>query len=611
MRRLTPASPLVPAAIGGVSLVAFLPVLRNGFVWDDLPNLVANPHYRGLGWVQLRWMATAMHLGHYIPVTWLSLAVDHALWGMNPLGYHLTNLVLHAINAGLFYLVASRLLRRSTALAGWPLTVAAAGAALFFAIHPLRVESVAWVTERRDLLSGGLLFAAVLLYLRACETGGTWRRGLLAASIAAFGLALAAKSIVMTFPAVLLLLNVYPLRRLTPGGSWAGARRVAWELLPFLLLSALAAGAAVAAQMPHALGTYPWTTRVATALYALWFYLVKTLVPLNLSPLYEVPIPLDPLEPRFVVAAAGVLTVSAVAVTLRRRWPAGLALWAYYIVALSPTLGIAVRAGFQLAADRYSYLACLGWALLAGAGAGGLARARARREGAAALTRAAAVAGVAGLIGLGALTWRQAEVWRNDESLWTRATRVDPDCALCQTNLGLVRLAQGAPDAALAHLQRATELRPDRVLVRGDLGLALEALGRVPEAVAQYEAVLAARPEAVHVRRQLALALHRIGRHAEGADQLRIAGQLAPNDAAVQVALGFAFSEIGRPAEAVARFARAVELGGDTAGARRGMVEAYLALGRTALAREVLEALRLEDPQLADRLQSAWRDRSP
>jgi tetratricopeptide (TPR) repeat protein len=611
MRRPDPASPIVPIAIGCGAFLAFLPALRNGFVWDDLPNLIANPHFRGLGWSHLRWMATAYHMGHYIPTTWLSLALDHAAWGMNPFGYHLTNLVLHAVNAGLFYLVARRLLHRSAALTGRPLAIAAAGAALFFAIHPLRAESVAWVTERRDLVSGGLLFVTLLLYLGAVDAAGARRRCLLGLSVATFGLALAAKSIVMTFPAVLLLLNVYPLRRVSLGHPWSGLRRVLWEVAPFLVLSALLATAAVGAQMPQALGTYPWVTRIVVAVYALGFYVRKTLIPVNLSPLYEVPIPLDPLEARFVISAVAVLAVSVTVLLLRRRWPAALALWAYYVIALSPTLGIAVRAGFQLAADRYSYLGCLGWALGVGALAGWVALARERRAISPALAGLAAVGAVAGLLGLGALTWRQTEVWRSNESLWVQAVRVNPACALCQANLGLVRLTQGAPAMALTHLERAVELRPDRVLVRADLGLALAGLGRLPEAVAHYEAVLAARPDAVHVRRQLALALHRMGRHEASMAEIRTAAEVAPNDAGAQVSLGLALLQMGRPAEAVARFARAVELGAETVGARRGLVEAYLALGQPAMARQELEALRREDPRLADRIQSALPARTP
>src|SRR5262249_52098654 len=159
--------------------------------------------------------------------------------------------------------------------------------------------------------------------------------------------------------------------------------------------------------------------RIAVAFYALWFYLVKTLVPLDLSPLYEVPIPLNPLEPRFVISVVGVVVVSATVLALRRRWPAGLALWMYYVLALSPTLGIVVRAGFQLAADRYSYVGCLGWALLGGAGAGVAARAAERGVISRGLARLTAAAVFAWLIGLGILTWQQVQIWRDQDSLWS------------------------------------------------------------------------------------------------------------------------------------------------------------------------------------------------
>ncbi|PYM61474.1 MAG: hypothetical protein DMD79_12745, partial [Candidatus Rokuibacteriota bacterium] len=166
----------MPLGLGIVTLLVFLPALRNGFVWDDGSNLVANRHYRGLGWEQLRWAATAMHLGHYMPLTWLSLALDYVLWGMNPIGYHLSNVVLHSVGVALFYFVAARLLAKATTLTGTALALATATAALFFAIHPLRVESVAWVTERRDVLCGIFLFVTTLLYLRACEAAGAMRR---------------------------------------------------------------------------------------------------------------------------------------------------------------------------------------------------------------------------------------------------------------------------------------------------------------------------------------------------------------------------------------------------------------------------------------------------
>ena len=167
---------LVPALIALVIFAAFLPALHNQFVnWDDDKNFLENPHYRGLGWTQLSWMWTT-HMGHYIPLTWMTLGLDYLLWGMNPVGYHLTNLLLHAANAVVFFFVVRRLLTRalsSPSEHGYALAVSAGFAALLFAIHPLRVESVAWVTERRDVLSGLLYLSAILIYLRASERGET------------------------------------------------------------------------------------------------------------------------------------------------------------------------------------------------------------------------------------------------------------------------------------------------------------------------------------------------------------------------------------------------------------------------------------------------------
>src|SRR3989440_3497630 len=171
---------LAPLLVVLFTLAAFLPTLQNQFVsWDDKDNFLDNPHYRGLGWTHLRWMWTT-HLGHYIPLTWMTLGLDYLLWGMNPVGYHLTSLLLHAANAVVFFFVVRRLLTRalpSPAERGHALAVSAGVAALVFAIHPLRVESVAWVTERRDVLSGLFYLVAILLYLRACERRGRERGG--------------------------------------------------------------------------------------------------------------------------------------------------------------------------------------------------------------------------------------------------------------------------------------------------------------------------------------------------------------------------------------------------------------------------------------------------
>ena len=162
----------MPLAIAALTVAVFSPALQYGFIlWDDDRNFLNNPFYRGLGWEQIRWAFTSAVMGHWIPVTWLSFGLDHAVWGMDPFGYHLTNILLHAANTALFYLLALRLLRLGlTEASERAITLGAAVAALFFAVHPLRVESVAWITERRDVLSSQFYLLPVLAYLRACAT---------------------------------------------------------------------------------------------------------------------------------------------------------------------------------------------------------------------------------------------------------------------------------------------------------------------------------------------------------------------------------------------------------------------------------------------------------
>ena len=275
-------------------------------------------------------MFTSTLMGHYIPITWLTFGLDYTLWGMNPLGYHLTNTLIHSANAALFYLIAVRLLAKAMSLTGPALHAGGAMATLFFALHPLRAESVAWATERRDVLSGLFFLLTILVYLKAHETQGAPRRRLLGVSVACYALALLSKSIVMTLPFVLVLLDIYPLGRLQMRWTlWrqAAGRAVLIEKLPYLALGLLGAVTSFWAVASNDFLTpverYGWFSRIEIAAHSGWFYLEKTLVPLALSPLYELPAVVNPLELRFLVSSAIVVAISAAVLALRRRWPAG------------------------------------------------------------------------------------------------------------------------------------------------------------------------------------------------------------------------------------------------------------------------------------------------
>jgi len=481
----------VSLGLAAVTVLAFAPSLRNDFLnWDDYA-ITSNPGYQGLGWRQLRWMVTALVAGHWMPLTWLTLALDYVVWGLDPFGFHLTSLLLHAANAVLFSLVARRLFRSAT---GWPeprLALAAGVAALVFALHPLRVESVAWASERRDVLSGFFFLLALLAYLGAASAAGRRRRWLRVASIAAYGGALGSKSVVMTLPLVLVLLDVYPLRRLPGlGAGWLGpaARRVWLEKAPYALLSLAGAGVSYYAHgrvMPPT--DYPWTLRLGVALHSLWFYLVRTAVPAGLSPVYELPDRLERLAPALIGAAIGVAGVTLTVLVLRRRWPAGLALWAYYGITLLPVSGLVFNG--VLAADRYSYLPGLAGALLGGAGGGRIAEAAARGVIRPALARAAAGVAVLMLLTLAVLSWQQTQVWRDSGSLWGHAVSATPDCFICQANRGVWLVEHGAPGAGVTHLQRARALRPQHSLPRVALVRVYLTLGAAAEARREYDAL--------------------------------------------------------------------------------------------------------------------------
>ena len=274
---------LVPVLTALVTFAAFLPTLNNQFVdWDDHHNLLDNPHYRGLGWTQIRWMWTTFHMGHWLPLTWMSFGLDYLVWGLEPLGYHLTSLVLHATSAAVFYLVARRILGlalpdpNDRGQAG--LDLSAGFAALLFALHPLRAESVAWATERRDVLLGLFYLLTILAYLRACERGERGR-GWYWGAVGLFACALLSKSMAVSLPAVLLILDVYPLRRLGGRMGWWSepARRVYLEKIPFVLLGGGASAIAIIALFQihntESLADLTVLGRLAISAYGLCFYL--------------------------------------------------------------------------------------------------------------------------------------------------------------------------------------------------------------------------------------------------------------------------------------------------------------------------------------------------
>jgi tetratricopeptide (TPR) repeat protein len=601
----------LPALIVVLTFLAFLPALRNGFVnWDDELNFLKNPYYRGLGWTQIRWMfGASASYGHYIPLTWLTLGLDYVLWGINPLGYHLENLLLHCANAAIFFFVSRRLLalaapaRANVDEAG--LDCAAAFSALFFSLHPLRVESVAWATERRDVLSGLFYMLMVLFYLKAyVEEREPQGRRWLRLSAAVFALALLAKISGITFPLVLLGLDIYPLRRL-PGDArrWLApdVRHIWFEKIPFFLLSAAAGIAGMIAEANcgsiASLEAVGFVGRIALAAFSAAFNLWKTLVPTHLLPFYERPFPFDPALWPFALSGLIVVALSAALYGSRRRFPAGLAAWAVYLIILLPVSGL-VTNGEQLAADRYSYLPCLGWAVLAGGGFWALQRrARAWRQ---------AAAGV--LLVLAVLTWRQTLIWHDSDKMWRHVLAISPDTAVAHNCLGMDLWARGRVAEAMDQYEEALRIRPIyNPMANSNLGIALQSLGKNAEAMEQFNEALAFAPGNAETHNNLGVVLQRQGQVAEAIAQYREALRLDPNFAVARGNLaaahnnwGVALAGQGRSDEAIAQYREALRINPDMAETRQDLGLALVRQGKLEEAvSQFREALRIR-PEYGD-----------
>lgn len=491
---------LVPAAIAGLTFFAYAGALENGLLgWDDDVHVTDNPHVKSLRPRAFVWMLTTFAADNWHPLAWLSHSVDYALFGMDPRGHHLTSVLIHCASTVWMFLLGIAILQvcadptRGPPLLGRaePHLVAAAGvAALLLGVHPQHVESVAWVAERKDVLCLFFVLPTLLAYLYyATAPSPVARRRWYAACVACFAGAVVSKPQAVTVPAILLILDAYPLRRI--GG--ASGRRAEWrtlalEKLPFLAGALLLSVLTLQAQT-HALvetRQVGMGFRVLNAFQGLAHYPSKLAVPLELVPFYPRPFGyrgffhnLTDYLPA--IAAVVAITLFCVAQWARRR-PWWMAVWVFYGVTLAPVIGL-VRVGDQIAADRYAYLPLLPIYLLIGVGMSKLAsRGRALRIA----TTMLLIATAGGLVHL---TRQQTQVWASDISFWEHLATRYPDRRLVQSGLGYSYLNAGDP-RAIPHMRRAIELEPEHFEDRYNLGWAYQKLGRLEEADRVFRAML-------------------------------------------------------------------------------------------------------------------------
>ena len=560
------------------ALAAFAHVCGNNFInYDDDVYVTENRHVQaGLTVPSIQWAFTNVDASNWHPLTWLSLQLDYQLFGLAPWGYHLTNLLLHVANGLLLFIV----LRRMTG-ATWRSGLVA----VLFTLHPLHVESVAWVAERKDVLSTLFWMLTLWAYVYYTERPKLARYLVV---VAAFALGLLAKPMLVTLPCVLLLLDFWPLQRLRSGQATPG--RLIWEKVPLFVLAAASCAVTWYAQQHAgavaALDKLPLKLRLANAVLAYVGYIGKTFWPRDLAIFYPHPLTMGPAW-RLVLAAVFLLTVTGLALATSRRRPFVAVGWLWYLGTLVPVIG-AVQVGQQAMADRYTYIPLIGLFLLV---AWGLPSLLARWQLPASLLALPAVMVVAACT---VCTAMQVAVWHDSIALWEHSCKVTPESATARNNLGLALLQEGKFEEAEQNFRRALRINPAYYLSLNNLGLALAAQGKVGEALRWYAEAIRINPHFYHVHNNLGLVLESQGKLPEAVEQYTQAIGMEPGAANVHDNLGNALLKLSRTEEAIVHYREAVALWPDHVCYRYDLACALQeqGLGEVAAA-EYQQALRL------------------
>ena len=476
--RMKPRGFAYAAALATLTLVLYLPSLRNQFVnYDDPGYVVQNQHVlQGLSWKNVAWVFTSTTEANWHPLTWLSHMCDVELFRLNPIGHHLTNVLLHLCNVLLLFW----LLRTSTNL-----TMSSAVVAALFAVHPLNVESVAWVSERKSLLCMFFMLLAFLAW------GKYVRDGLLrwySVVLLLFALALMAKPMAMIFPFLLLLADYWPLCRI---GSEANNKTPAWvsrlfvEKIPLLLMSALSGLITLYAQ--HAGGALgspvalPFNWRLGNAIYSYGIYLFKCFWASKLAVFYPHP---ENRLPLWMVLASAALLAIITTLALRYRTKRYLVVgWLWFVVALAPVIGI-VQVGRQAWADRYAYIPSIGIFVMATWLAADLfSRAKISRS-------IIAATAIAPILCFSSISYRQIQYWHDSFTLFTHALAVTNNNAVAEDNLGEALVEMGRPDLAMQHFQAAARISPEVSTPHYNLGTLLQMRGELDQAIREYSLAL-------------------------------------------------------------------------------------------------------------------------
>ena len=554
-------------------ILAYQPVWYAGFVWDDDYH-VTQPQLRswtGLGCIWFDLGATKQ----YYPLVHSIFWVEHCFWGDEPLGYHLVNIFLHIFSAFLLL----KILRQLEVPGAWL-------AAALWALHPVQMESVAWITELKNVLSGVFYFGSTLVYLKFDRTRKT---GAYAYSLMLFVLGLMSKSVIATLPAALLVVFWWKRGKL----SW---KRDILPLIPFFIVG-ISSGLFTAWVEQHFIGAegtdynYTFIERTLIAGHAIWFYLGKLFWPSDLIFIYPRWQVSESIGWQYLFPAAALLFVAAL-IWLSRRWRGPLAGFLFFAGTLFPALGYLNVFPFRYSfvADHFQYLACLGLIVPCAAGMVKLANFVIPERY---WLRSSLCAGL--LLVLGVMSWQRAWVYQSLETLWTDTLAQNPECWMAHGNLGETLVKEGRMDEAMAQFQKALEIKPNYVQAHNNLGIVLVKKGREDEGIAEYEKALAINPNYAEARYNLGIALVKKGRLDEAMAQYKKALEIDPNYVAARCNLGLALAQKGQLDAAIAQFQKAVEINPDYLDAHNNLGVAFAQKGRMdeAIA-QFQEAVRLD-----------------
>lgn len=519
--------------VAAVVFVVFLPTLKNGFLlWDDDKLVTENIHIRSFDLTMVKWAFTNLGLTTWHPITFISFAMDHAIWGLDPKGFHLTNNILHSLNALLVFLIVVRLVEYALpdvkgGAVNEMAVVSGVVTALLFGVNPLRVESVAWVTERKDVLYAFFYLLSMLMYIQYASSAANRGRFYLL-SLVCFALSLMSKPMAVTLPAVLLLLDYYPLKRIDSGMRMDRIKAVVADKVPFFLLSAAMSFVTLSMDRPAAaavkMAKHSLMERIYMPLHDYIYFLYKIFLPVVIAP-YPI-INSSPENALLLLIGAFVLffTITILCLYLSGRSRVYLTAWLFYMVTLLPVASIfRFNGGFL----RFAYLPSLGPIFLAGLFTGSLYM-RASKK---ALKALVLIAAFSITLLYSSKTVSQIAIWKDTISLWSYQLELFPGrVPEVYNNRGVAYRMEGKLQEALSDYNKAIEISEDRERSYNNRGIVYEMMGRHEEAIADYNAAIMSYPEYVTAYINRGDCYAKLGRMQEALRDLTKAIELDPGD---------------------------------------------------------------------------------